>query len=139
MKTYYHILIGLTIGITVIFLTRQELNFPAMLPWILGSCFPDLDHPFRYCLNHKTIRIRKVLRLILEDYKINHQNFYPFHTIEFVIFSAIFLRKFNYYSFWITAYLLHLFLDIYRQYRFKRGYGWLKKWSIILALRNRNK
>jgi hypothetical protein len=137
MKSYHHLFAGFFVGSVVLLLTSPQYNLPNLLPWLLGSILPDFDHPIRYCLKHKTVSFRKLTKLILNDYYINNPHFYPFHTIEFALFFVYFMRRrLPHYGYWLTAYLLHLFLDMLRHYQRKNGYTWLKKWSLVFVLKD---
>ena len=129
MRIYYHTIVGFLTGCLVISLSQKSLTWFNLFPWIMASFAPDLDHLIRYCIRNKTLKLRKILRLIIEDYKQNNQHFYIFHTIEFMFFYTLVMRRFSNYHYWLSAYLLHIFIDALRHYHLKRNFSWIRKWS----------
>lgn len=136
MRPEQHLIIGFAVGSMVLLLTPPLYNLPNLLPWLLGSTFPDVDHLFRYGVKHKTINIKKLVKLISTDFYINNQHIYPLHTAEFLLFSLLYFRhRIYHFYYWFAAYLIHLFVDMARLYKTKRNFSWVRKWSLIWALR----
>ena len=120
-------------------LTGQPINLVNLLPWFVGGVLIDLDHVFRYSVKSKTFNLKKLARLIVDDYRTNNQHFYIFHTIEFALFFSLIILKTPARTQYLLAYLLHLVCDGARHRHKNKNFFWLKKWSLYLSfIRRRN-
>ena len=130
MKSYHHFLISFIFGSSYLFLTGKSIDLVNLLPWFIGGVLVDIDHFFTYGKNYKTLNLKKITRLIVNDYKQNNQAIYVFHTIEFTLFLAFIIVRTSLSWQYLASYLLHLSCDGIRHKKLVKDYSWLKKWSV---------
>lgn len=135
MRPWHHVTISFIAGLIYLLLTDKVFYWPNLAPWIIGGLALDIDHLFMYSAKKKTLNIKKILRIMNEDYKINNQHFYPFHTLEATLFIAFLVTKTSLTWPFLASYLLHLFCDGLRLKKMKKDYSWLKKWSFAYYVR----
>ena len=135
MKTQHHLLISFLAGSSYLLMTGQSIDPINLMPWFIGGVLIDIDHFFTYGKNYKTLRLKKIARLIANDYKQNNQAVYVFHTIEFALFLAFITIITDLGWQYLAAYLLHLSCDGLRHQKMKKNYSWLKKWSLFYYVR----
>ena len=135
MKIYHHFLITFFTGSSYLLITGQSIDLINLMPWFTGGVLVDIDHFFTYGKNYKTFSLRKMVRLIIDDYGQNNQAVYIFHTIEFALFLAFIVIRTSLSWQCLAGYLLHLSCDGLRHKKMRKNYSWLKKWSLLYYAR----
>jgi hypothetical protein len=138
MKLQYHFLISFLVGSVYLFLTDTSINLSSLLPWLIGGVLVDIDHFFTYVKRNKTLNFKKIARLIIDDYHLNNQHIYIFHTIEFILFFSLMVARTSLNWPYLASYLLHLACDGIRLNKLTKSYDWLKKWSLAYYFKNHN-
>ena len=131
MKIHHHFLISFLAGSSYLLMTGQSIDLINLMPWFTGGVLIDIDHLFTYTKNYRTFRLKKLLRVMLEDYEQNNQAVYIFHTIEFALFLGLVTIMTGLGWQYMAGYFLHLFCDGLRHKKMKKNYSWLKKWSLV--------
>jgi hypothetical protein len=78
---------------------------------IFASIFIDFDHYMWYVKRYKDFNLKRAYYRIKEHQKHNKKTLMIFHTIEFLILTAIFGIFFNIFFFFFIGMLFHSILD----------------------------
>lgn len=100
----------------------------SLLPVVLAGVI-DVDHWLFHVWKERTLSIKRVKKLVLEDWEARRLRFYPFHTIEFGLVFTLIVYYTQMSWPWAFGYWVHLSSDAYHNYRLRGNISsWFPTW-----------
>jgi hypothetical protein len=134
MRLEWHVAASVLLGAGTMAVTHN-FSIVNWLVFFLGGVGIDLvDHGLWGLVNVKPLTIANAKKVGWEKFDKMEPGFYFFHTIECFIICWLWLIRWHWGRYFMTAYGLHLFMDGVK-YRYTwRNWEWLPAWSVVAAL-----
>lgn len=122
MHLGWHLVAGTTIGL---------ISQGQWIPVMAGMVGIDLvDHGIWGLVKIRPFRIKNIWRTAKNLYEKMEAQLFFFHTLEVYLLTMLLIQSFYWGKWFMLAYSIHLLMDIFWYIKIRRGFDWLKKWSL---------